>query len=270
MRIDQTLIDFLRPSAHQPGSLYSQLARSLTQAIDQGLVADGDFILPQRDLAEALGVSRVTVRKALQSLVAEGLLSQRQGAGTLVTRSAKQSIHKNLAVLNSFTEDMVARGLEPSSSWVARVTVQASPKEAMALNLSPGSLVSRFTRIRYASATPMAYEIATVPGAILPDANQVVDSLYRALEAQGARPLRALQTMTATNADPAVAKALQIAAQDAVLYIERQGFNRANSPVEYTRSWYRGDLYDFVTELKVTELKATELKVTELQLTELD
>lgn len=252
-RLDPALIDCLRPDVGRSGSLYSQLARSLTQAIDKGLLLDGDFILPQRDLAEALGVSRVTVRKALECLVADGLLSQRQGAGSVVTRPAQVLIRKNLAVLNSFTDDMVARGLAPSSSWVARVTVQASVKEAQALNLSPGDLVSRFTRVRYANATPMAYEIATVPGHLVPDARAVGDSLYRALGARDARPTRAVQTMTATNADPTVAEALKINIQDAVLYIERQGFDRTGKPVEFTRSWYRGDLYDFVAELNTTE-----------------
>jgi GntR family transcriptional regulator len=252
IRNDQELLEFLRPDGNRTGSLYTQLARSLSQAIHEGMLEDGDYILPQRDLAEALGVSRVTVRKAIESLVQEGLLIQRQGAGTMVTRGSKQSIHKNLAVLNSFTEDMKSRGMEPSSTWVSRVTVQASPKEAMALNLSPGSLVSRFTRVRFASDTPMAYEIASVPASIIPEADKVADSLYAKLDENGSRPVRALQTMTAQNADNAVAEFLKVVVGDALLYIERQGFNQANTPVEYTRSWYRGDIYDFVTELKLT------------------
>lgn len=251
IRKEQELLEFLRPDSGRTGSLYTQLARSLSQAIHEGMLEDGDFILPQRDLAEALGVSRVTVRKAIESLVNEGLLIQRQGAGTMVTRGAKQSIHKNLAVLNSFTEDMKSRGMVPSSTWVSRTTVQASPKEAMALNLSPGSLVSRFARIRYASETPMAYEIASVPANIIPSAETVESSLYSALEQSDARPVRALQTMTAQNADNAVADYLKLVTGDAVLYIERQGFSQHNTPVEFTRSWYRGDIYDFVTELKL-------------------
>lgn len=251
IRKEQELLEFLRPDSSRAGSLYTQLARSLSQAIHEGMLEDGDFILPQRDLAEALGVSRVTVRKAIESLVNEGMLIQRQGAGTMVTRGSKQSIHKNLAVLNSFTEDMTSRGMVPSSTWVSRNTVQASPKEAMALNLSPGSLVSRFIRVRYASDTPMAYEIATVPASIIGNAEDVRESLYSALDKNSARPVRALQTMTAQNADNAVADFLKVVPGDAVLYIERQGFSQSNAPVEFTRSWYRGDIYDFVTELKL-------------------
>ncbi|MBU2863641.1 GntR family transcriptional regulator [Reinekea forsetii] len=246
----QELLDFIRPDPAQPGSLYTQLARSLSQAIHEGMLEDGDFLLPQRDLAELLGVSRVTLRKAVESLVKEGLLVQRQGAGTMVTRGVKRNIHKSLAVLNSFTEDMQARGMTPTSSWVARATLQASPKEAKALNLSPGSMVSRFTRVRYASDTAIAYEIASVPAYIISDANEVGDSLYEYLDTKKARPVRALQTMTAINADKSVAESLSIAPNDAVLYIERQGFALNDSPIEFTRSWYRGDIYDFVTELK--------------------
>lgn len=243
------LLDYIRPDTNKPGSLYTQLSRSLSQAIHEGILEDGDFLLPQRELAEQLGVSRVTIRKAVESLVQEGLLMQRQGAGTMVTRGEKQLIHKNLAVLNSFTEDMELRGMVPTSTWVSRETTQASPKEAMALNLSPGGLVSRFTRIRHASDTPMAYEIASVPAYIIADANAVGDSLYSFLDEKKARPVRALQTMTATNADKVVADFLNIVPNDAVLYIERQGFAINDSPIEFTRSWYRGDIYDFVTEL---------------------
>lgn len=246
---DQDLIDFLTPNPDRPGSLYTQLSRSLSQAIHEGLLKDGDFLLPQRELAVALGVSRVTVRKAIEALVNEGLLRQRQGAGTVVTSGERKSIHKNLSVLNSFTEDMITRGLKPSSEWVSRITVQSSPREAMALNLSPGSRVGRYTRVRFASETPMAYEIASVPGSIIADASDVNVSLYQALDEANARPVRALQTMTAHNADAEVARHLNIAPGDAVLYIERQGFDGSNRPVEFTRSWYRGDIYDFVTEL---------------------
>lgn len=250
--VDAELLEFIRPKPNSSGSLYSQLARSISQAIHEGLLQDGDYLLPQRELAEVLDISRVTVRKAIQLLVDEGLLSQKQGSGTIVTSGGKQSIHKNLSVLNSFTEDMRSRGMEPSSEWVAKDIVRASPKEAMALNLSPSAQVCRFTRVRFASDTPMAYEIATVPATIINNVDDVKSSLYEALETRNARPTRALQTMTAKNADKIVASFLKIAESDAVLYIERQGFNDSNTPIEFTRSWYRGDIYDFVAELQLS------------------
>lgn len=245
------LIDFLRPDPGRPGSLYVQLARALTQAIHEGLLEDGEYLMPQRDLATALGVSRVTVRKALETLVEQGLLTQRQGAGTQVQRGEHGAIHKNLSVLNSFTEDMTARGMQPRSEWLRRDRVQASPREAMALNLSPGAQLTRYARIRFASDVPMAYEVASVPGDIIQSVDEVDSSLYEALQRHQARPVRALQTMTARNADQQVADYLGMTPGEAVLYIERQGFDQDNRPVEYTRSYYRGDIYDFVAELKL-------------------
>ncbi|WLD58793.1 GntR family transcriptional regulator [Salinispirillum sp. LH 10-3-1] len=251
MATTEAIIEYLKPDPSKTGSLYVQLARSMTQAIHEGLLKDGDYLMPQRELAVALEVSRVTVRKAIESLVQQGLLVQKQGAGTLVTARGSESIHKNLSVLNSFTEDMSARGMTPRSEWVSRDLVQASPKEAMALNLSPGNRICRFGRVRFANELPMAYEIAATPGDIIRSVDEVEDSLYAALQARNARPVRALQTMTARNVDKQIAEHLKMSPGDAVLYIERQGFDQHNRPVEFTRSYYRGDIYDFVVELKL-------------------
>lgn len=245
----KNLIEFLKPDPKSPGALYVQLIRSLTQAINEGMLKDGDNLLPQRELAEALQVSRVTVRKAIEALVDQGLLKQRQGSGTIVTTGGAKSIHKNLSVLNSFSEDMTSRGLKPSSLWISRDLVMASPKEAMALNLSPGDQVCRFCRVRLSSDVPMAYEVAAVPASILKHPDDVESSLYLELDKLDARPVRALQTITARNCDEQIGELLKIAAGDALLYIERQGFDRNGKPVEFTRSYYRGDIYDFVTEL---------------------
>ncbi|TGG94324.1 GntR family transcriptional regulator [Natronospirillum operosum] len=247
----QTLLDYLRPDPKRPGSLYVQLARALKQAMHEGMLEEGEYLPPQRDLAVALGVSRVTVRKAIETLVEQGLLMQRQGAGTRVLKPQQEAIHKNLSVLNSFTEDMAARGLPSRSEWLSRERIQSSPREAIALNLSPGSMLTRYARVRYAGDNPMAYEVASVPGHIIQSVDEVGASLYAALEAHDARPVRALQTMTARNADQQVADYLSMTPGEAVLYIERQGFDQHNRPVEFTRSYYRGDIYDFVTELKM-------------------
>ncbi len=244
------LLDFIRPDPNKDGSLYVQLTRSITQAIHEQILKPGDYLPPQRDMAEKLNISRVTVRKAIEVLEGQGLVVQRQGAGTIISAKQEQaSIHKNLSVLNSFTEDMKQRGMEPNSKWIDRSVVIASPKEAIALNLSPGMTVNRFVRVRFASDIPMAFETASVPEDLI-DSVDTVESLYLSLEKNNARPIRALQTITAQNADKHVAQYLQISPGDAVLYIERQGFDGNNRPVEFTRSFYRGDIYDFVTELK--------------------
>jgi GntR family transcriptional regulator len=95
----------------------------------------------------------------------------------------------------------------------------------------------------------MALELSTVPAYCLPSAEAVGDSLYAALEKAGARPMRALQRLRAVLFTPEQAQLLGVQAGDAGLLIERRGFLRNGQPVEITRSWYRGDAYDFVAEL---------------------
>ncbi|WP_354307785.1 GntR family transcriptional regulator [Sphingomonas trueperi] len=228
-----------------PSPLYLQLQQLIREAISGKILAQGDAIPPERDLAVEYDVSRITVRKAIGGLVEEGLLTRRRGAGTFVAERVEKSFSK----LSSFTEDMAARGRAASSNWIARSTGQVTPEEAMALGLSPGAAVLRFSRIRFADGEPMALEFSTIAGYCLPSVDAVGDSLYTALEAAGNRPVRALQRLRAVPFLGEHAKMLGVDPGHAGLLIERRAFLRDGRPAEVTRSYYRGDAYDFVAEL---------------------
>jgi GntR family transcriptional regulator len=223
--------------------LYLQLQRVLRDAIERQVLVPDEALPPERDLAESFGVSRVTVRKALDGLVDARMLTRRQGAGTFVATR----VEKNFSSISSFTEDMHSRGRRPHSEWVARAEGVVSPEEAMALGLSPGSAVYRFTRIRYADAVSMALEHTTVPASALESLDQVGESLYEALGF--ARPVRVLQRLRAVLFTPDQAELLEIETPSAGLLIERRGFAADGRTVEFTKSYYRGDSYDFVAEL---------------------
>lgn len=227
------------------GPLYRRLQDALRGAIETSLLGPQDALPPERDLAADFEVSRITVRKALDGLVAEGLLQRRQGAGTFVSGR----VEKQFAKLSSFSEDMAARGRTPRSEWVLRSSGEVTPEESLALGLSPGAPVHRLHRIRYADDMPMAVEYTRVPGFGLPNPEAVEESLYVALQAQGYRPTRALQRLRAVLLDEERAKLLRVQAGDAALYIERRGFLDDGRVIEATESWYRGDAYDFVAEL---------------------
>src|SRR6187431_3588868 len=130
--------------------LYQQLQRSLRSAIENRVIAPDDALPPERDLAEMLSVSRITVRKAIEELVEEGLLTRKQGSGTFVSNR----VEKNFAKLTSFSEDMRARGREPRSVWLNRAEGTVTPEESLTLRSSPGTPVYRFHRIRYADDAP--------------------------------------------------------------------------------------------------------------------
>src|SRR3954469_22492338 len=157
--------------------LYQQLQRLLRSAIERQVLAPDEALPPERDLAVAYNVSRVTVRKAIDGLVDARMLTRKQGAGTFVAAR----VEKNFATISSFTEDMRSRGRVPHSEWLARTEGTVTPEESMALGLSPGSPVFRFVRIRYADGVSMALEHATVPASSLPSLDAVTESLYDAL-----------------------------------------------------------------------------------------
>jgi GntR family transcriptional regulator len=225
--------------------LYQQLQRGLREAIEKRILGPEDALPSERQLAEDLGVSRITVRKAIDGLAAEGLLVSRQGSGNFVCTR----IDKNFAKLTSFSEDMRARGRNPRSVWLKRAEGTVTPEESLKLALSPGTLVYRFHRLRFADDEPMAIEIATIVASALPSLDAVRDSLYDALEAAGNRPVRALQRLHSMLLTVEQAKLLKAKTGDAGLFVERLGYLRDGHAVELSQSFYRGDTYDFVAEL---------------------
>ena len=241
-----TLSQYLRPldEAHTL-PLYQQLQRRLRDAIENRILGPDDALPPERDLAEELAVSRITVRKAIDGLVEEGLLVRRQGSGTFVSNR----VEKNFSKLTSFSEDMRARGRKPRSVWLNRAAGTVTPEESLPLRSSPGTPVYRFNRIRYADEVPMALEYATVLASCLPSIDAVEASLYEALERTGNRPVRALQRLRAVLLTAEQAKLLKAQENDAGLLVERLGFLKDGRAAEFSQSYYRGDTYDFVAEL---------------------
>jgi len=233
--------------AKNPTPLYLQLADRLRHFIRAGEWRPGEAVPGERELAGLAEVSRVTVRKAIEDLVRDGLLIQRQGAGTFVAGRFEQP----LSILAGFSEDMQARGLRPGSKWLEKKLARPTPEEAMALGLSPGERVVRLVRVRTADGKPLALERASVSERYLPSADLVSVSLYEALRSQGFRAVRALQRLRADLASAEEARLLAIQPESAILHIERRAFMADGTPLEFTRSAYRADQYDFVAELRV-------------------
>ena len=233
----------LNETSHLP--LYQRLQRALRSAIEQHLLKPEDALPAERQLAADLSISRITVRKAIDGLVGEGVLVRRPGSGNFINTR----IEKNFAKLTSFSEDMRARGRTPRSVWLKRSEGTVTPDEAMRLRLSPGAAVYRFHRMRYADDVPMCLEYATIVAACLPSLEAVDTSMYDALERAGNRPVRALQRLSALLLNAEQAALLQAREGDAGLAVERLGFLRDGRAVEFCRSYFRGDMYDFVAEL---------------------
>ncbi len=232
------------------GPLYLQLQRRIAEAIASGRLKPGDSLPPEREMAALTGLSRVTVRKGVEALVAAGQIVQRRGSGTFVAPRVEK-LEQALSLLTSFTEDMARRGRSVESRWMARGVHAPTPEEVMALGLGAGDRVARLERVRSSDGVPLAIERASLPAAILPDPEVVTGSLYTLLETRAARPVRAVQRISAANLGPRDAQLLAVPEGVAALKIERVSYLPSGRVVEFTRSIYRGDAYDFAVELKL-------------------
>ncbi len=231
------------------GPLYAVLQGRIEAAIRDGRLKPGDSLPAEREIAARTGLSRVTVRRAIADLVRQGLLVQRRGSGTYVARPVER-FEMGLSQLTSFSSDMARRGRDSSSQILSAATGPAAPEEMMALGLGAAEQVARIERVRWSGGMPMALERSVLSAEVLPDPSAMGGSLYAYLRARDLLPVRAVQRMSAVNLTAAEADLLQMAPGAAGLKIERVAYLSGGKAVEFTRSLFRGDAYDFAVELK--------------------
>lgn len=235
----------LRLDPAQSSPLYHQLARRLEQAIDAGVWSPGEALPSERTLADSLEVSRITARKALDRLAEMGLIKRTRGSGTFIAPRLNQSLTR----LVSFTEMLTQRGFTPRSQWLSRTLGTPSVEESMRLGLAADTRVARLKRLRLADEVVMAVEESCLPQTVLEDPETVTSSLYATLESAGRPIARALQHVTAVNADPELARLAEVAEGQALLKVTRLGYLADGKPAELTVTYCRTDYYDFMVEL---------------------
>jgi GntR family transcriptional regulator len=203
----------------------------------------------ERELASLLSTSRSTVRQALTELVTEGRLVRRHGSGTYV---AEPKLAWPLQ-MSSFTQQAASSGLVVESSFIAAERIRATDELAQLLQVSPGAAVHRLERLRKVNGAPMALEqshlsAARFPG--LPRAVRKAGSLYKVLdELWDVTVVGAVETIETAPASPREAGLLETDVGAPMMMLSRHSFDASNQPVEWVRSWYRGDRYKFVATL---------------------
>jgi GntR family transcriptional regulator len=245
--------EFLNPEkwlSASGGPRYLQLRRHLEQGILSGELPVDTHLPAEREIAATTGLSRVTVRKAVETIVNEGLIIQRRGSGSFVAHT-NQKVEQLLSHLSSFTEDMARRGMKVESKWLERGLFMPSPQEMLTLGLGLNDSVARIARLRSADGRPLAIERASLPPDLMPNPLQVGNSLYEYLGKDDHRPVRAIQRISATNLNATDAQLLEVEEGKAGLKIERTSYLSSGRVVEFTQSIYRGDAYDFVAELQI-------------------
>lgn len=233
-----------------PLPLYFQLRALLLQQIETGALKPGDTIPTERELIDRYGVSRITVRQAVNSLMSDGLLYRQRGLGTFV-RSDR--IEQELSTLTGFSEEMIARGLTPGAKLISAEMVDPDSAVATSLRLQPGQKVFRMVRLRLANDEPMALDITCCP----PDpgerllAEDLQGALYTLLEEKyGVELDRAEQAIQATPADDLHATHLGVKKGTPILQMERVTYAVDGRPVELSRTSYRADRYIYRVNLR--------------------
>ncbi|WP_410499129.1 GntR family transcriptional regulator [Chitinibacter sp. S2-10] len=242
---DQTKLLVLKPDNDSATPLYLQFSHKLAAAIHAGFWKADDPLPSERTFCEVLGISRVTARKALDLIFAQGLILRRQGSGTYITPKLEQPLSR----LTNLSEMLKQRGFRPASQWLRREIRQANSEEILRLNLAADSRVAYLERLRLANEVVMAVECTTLPEQYVSDPEKIGASLYDFMREANLGVVRAIQNIGAVNATEALAKFTGIEVGTAMLHLTRLGFLEDGTAIELTHSWFRSDYYDFVVEL---------------------
>jgi GntR family transcriptional regulator len=234
------------PAPESGTPLYLQLALHLADAINRGRYQPHEALPSERVLSESLGLSRVTARKAIDQLAAQGLIVRRAGSGNYIAPRIEQALSR----LTSFSEQLRARGYAPSSRWLSREIATATRDERDTLRLRAGVRVARLERLRMADDEVVSMESCVLPSSVLADPAGLEGSLYEFLEAAGKAPVRAVQHIRALNAPAQLARLLHVPVGRALLYVKRIGYLASGRPVELTHSYCRDEYFDLVAELR--------------------
>lgn len=214
-----------------------------------GSLQPGSLVPTERVLTVELETSRTTVRRALAELVGEGRLVRRQGSGTYV---AEPKITWPLQ-MTSFTEQASAYGYTSSTRLLSAGRSSASDEIADRLAIRAGSSVYCIERLRLVDETPMALESSYLSAARftgLIGELRKKSSLYRVLaDSYDVTPVEAEETIETASASPREAELLEVDTGAPILVLGRHSFDKDGQPIEYVRSWYRGDRYTFVARL---------------------
>jgi GntR family transcriptional regulator len=226
---------------------YYLVKQHLLELIDT--LAPGSAVPTERVLTADLETSRTTVRQALAELVGEGRLVRRQGSGTYV---AEPKIVWPL-LMNSFTEQAAASGLPSSSRLLSAGRERADADLAARLSIRSGASVFCIQRLRMVDGTPMAVEASYLSAARFPGLIaelRTTPSLYEVMvNVYGAQPTTAQETIETAPASPREAELLGVDTGLPMLVLGRHSFDADHRPLEWVRSWYRGDRYIFVANL---------------------
>lgn len=230
---------------------YRRVAGELVRLISRGDLPPGSRVPPERELAAAYGISRMTARAAVQLLSQRGLVERKDRSGVFV---ARPKIEQDLSTVAGFHDQMVSRGVVPGAEVIDARTLRAGELDAgvaARLGLEPGDEVHAVRRRRTGDAEPLALEESYYPAGLFPGLleEDLTGSVYGLMRGRyGRGPARSRQEVEPTQLDAEAAAALGGRPDVPALRVTRTAWDDEGQPIEFAQDLYRGDRLVFVTE----------------------
>lgn len=232
---------------------YAQIEERVVDLIESGRLAVGDRVPSERDLAEWVGVSRLTARAALASLAQRGMVERNTGRrGTVVARA---KLAYDLRDFAGFTEMAHRLGLAASARIRALNELAAPDLVARELQISPGARVYRVERLRFAGSEPLTLEDSWIPAERFPEFidHDMRGSLYELMrDSYDCPPVRAIERLEPTLAEDHHAAALGVTVGSPLMLVVRVAYTADDAPAEFARDHYRGDRAQFIVQVSTT------------------
>jgi GntR family transcriptional regulator len=232
-----------------PLPLYSQLREGLLALLKDGQFEEGDSFPTERELVQKYGVSRITVRRALDELVREGYLIARQGKGTFV---AKPKLSRHVPQMKSFSQEMADQGRRPGSHLLSLGHQRVGERIATALSLPEDSWVWVVERLRLADDEPICLSLVylNLPQqvSLTPAELEQEPSLWKVLGSKGIELAYRDENIQAISAGAREAELLKVEVGAPLLFVEGTVFDDRGEPIEYHQMHNRGDRYSYTVQ----------------------
>ena len=230
---------------------HEQISDHLRDKIESGDYKVDEKLPSENELADKFDVSRVTVRRSLQTLQNENLIYRRQGLGSFVKDNRS---HQTFVRLTDFVEDMKRAGMEASSEVLGLKPVTAPEHICSQLKIEPNSTVVRLDRLRKGDGKPIAFDITWLPmfyGQLIENFDLQDQTIYGIMEREYDIPVeKGFFRIEAENADDYLAKHLSVSEGTALLLIDRLSLTVGDKPIYYQKRYYRSDriVYELMAE----------------------
>ncbi|AOB29587.1 GntR family transcriptional regulator [Bordetella sp. H567] len=241
---------------NSPLPLYHQVYLLLRQRLLEGVYGTEEPLPGENALAQEYGVSRLTVRRALDALATEGLVSRRQGRGTFAQSPSQLSAPQQGATVDALMAHLAGMGMRTQVKLLDLAVEPATPAVAARLEVAAGSPVHRSLRVRSHQGEPFSYLQTYVPDAVGRRISRKAlgsKPLLQIFGELGIRVSGAEQSINAVLADPAAAEALDVPVASALLNIRRLVRDAAGQPVEYLDARYRPDRFEYRLDMAAHE-----------------